>query len=237
MSSPNPAVPVAAWTNQSADWGATVRYGPHVPDERVLRLLGTLAGKRVLALGTGQGQLPAELSRAGAKVIGVEPSATAIEATRIRCQQAGVVVEVHHRDLAELAFVRADTIDLAVSVLALAGVPDLTRLFRQLHRVLRPDAALVFSLPHPLLAVFESGEAGSYVEPAARHFAHGVDYTHTIGATFTALTRTGFRVDTLLELGAERPVEVDEFWQPVMERVPAVLLIRARKVGAKPTAP
>lgn len=238
MSTSERALPVAAWSSSDDDWHGALRYGPHVADERVLRLLGTVAGKRVLALGTGRGQLPAELSRAGAKVIGVEPSPTAIDATRQRCHREGVVVEVHHRDLAELAFVRADTIDLAVSVLALAGVADLTRVFRQLHRVLRPDAPLVFSVPHPLLAIFEAEQRRSYVDPSPRPWhtdgGDGVDYTHTIGGTFTALNRTGFRVDSLIELVAEAPPIADRFWQSAMKRVPAVLVFRARKIGAKP---
>ena len=48
---------------------------------------------------------------------------------------------------------RADTVDVAVSIYALGAVDDLDRVFRQVHRVLRPEAPFVFSLPHPAFRI------------------------------------------------------------------------------------
>jgi SAM-dependent methyltransferase len=129
-----------------------VRYGPLVADERHVRLLGNLSGRRVLLLGCGAGQAAVALATGGAKVIAVDPSAEAVETTRRRAAGRGVAVELQQRDLAELAFVRAETIDLVASFLTLRSGQVLGRVFRQVHRVLRPDAALVISLPHPALA-------------------------------------------------------------------------------------
>ena len=52
-------------------------------------------------------------------------------------------------DLADLAFLRADSIDAVLSVHALSEVDDSARVFRQVERVLRPNAPFVFSYEHP----------------------------------------------------------------------------------------
>jgi SAM-dependent methyltransferase len=221
------------------DWGGVMRFGPLVADERELRLIGNPAGRRVLLLGCGAGQAPATLAAAGARVIAVDPSPDAVEATRRHSAAKGLAVEVQERDLAELAFVRAETIDVALSLLTLSRVADLGRVFRQVHRVLRADAPIVVSLRHPVLATVDAGAgrgldtvavARPYGEPAIP--ANGAGQTiraHTIEVVVTALTRVGFRLDTLLELMA-RPA-ASAYWQPAMQRLPAVLVVRARKTG------
>ena len=113
---------VATFPLEGDPWHGVVRYGPHGPDENRARMLGTVSGKRVLVLGGGAGQLPATLATQGAKVIVVEPDPTSTELVRTRCAELNLQVELHQHDPAELAFVRAGTIDLVVSVLSLARV-------------------------------------------------------------------------------------------------------------------
>jgi SAM-dependent methyltransferase len=209
----------------------TVTYGPDIPTDADFKLLGHLEGKRVLELGCGAGHAAVALARQGAHVIVVDPSPRRLERVRAVCEREEVRVELHQSDLAELAFVRADTIDLVLSVYALASVPDLDRVFRQVHRVLRTGSPLVFSLPHP---AFRVAEGGSYFEhtpvPWNTRDASGAELPRTISEVFVSLTRANFRVDNLLE---PEPIEGprSSFWKPTMARVPATLLIRARKEG------
>ena len=128
-------------------------YGPGAPPESELRLLGPLAGKRVLVLGCGEPGTPVALATQDAKVVTVDPSPERLALARELTEDAEVKVELHGADFADLAFVRADTIDAAVSVLALAEVDDLDRVFRQVHRVLRSQGPLVLSLPHPAAGI------------------------------------------------------------------------------------
>lgn len=222
---------MAAWPADAAAWEGTLRYGPLVAPESRLKLLGPLAGRRVLSLGCGAGQVVTELAAAGARTIAIDATNDAVEATRSRCQRAGVGAEVHAGPLAELAFVRADTIDAAVSVLALSGVADLTRVFRQVHRVLRADAPLVASLPHPALRWCNGGAASV---TWSNDGLSGTDQGHGTEAVFTALTRAGFRVDTLLELMAAPADPTSAYWHPTMANVPVVLVLRARRSGVRP---
>jgi SAM-dependent methyltransferase len=209
----------------------SVQYGPDIADESSLRLVGHVEAKRVLVLGAGNGNDAVVLAQQGAHVIVVDPSHRRLERVRNLCDVESVRAELHQSDLAELAFVRADTIDAVVSVFALASVVDLDRVFRQVHRVLRTAAPLVFSLPHP---AFTLTQGGSYFErlpePWRTDEASGEATPRTIGDIFAGLTRANFRVDALLE--PEPPAAPrSPFWVDAMSRAPATLVVRARKEG------
>ena len=80
----------------------SVTYGPAIPRETDLRLLGDVAGKRVLDLGCGAGHNAVALARAGARVIAVDESADQIGHARAAVDAADVRIELHHAPLAEL---------------------------------------------------------------------------------------------------------------------------------------
>jgi SAM-dependent methyltransferase len=181
-----------------------LRYGPGAPLESEARLLGPLGGKRVLVLGCSDPDVPLALAEQEAKVVAVEPDAGRLDAARAKADDGEVKVELHDVDFADLAFVRADTIDAAIAVQSLAGVEDLDRIFRQVHRVLRTQSSLVLSLPHPAAGV---AEGRSWFE-------------RSLAEVFTSLTRTSFAVDVLLE-----PVPAPA------ARVPTTLVLRGRKLG------
>ncbi len=255
MSDATPGTPDRAWSRPTAaapDGQAlptdVATYGPGLPSEAELRLLGNLEGKRVLDLGCGAGHAAVAFARAGARVIAVDPSAEQLEVARDAADRAGVKIELQHAGLAELAFVRGDGIDLAWSAYALAEVPDLDRVFRQVHRVLRQEAPLVFTLPHPAFTMFVAGSrdlVGSEGDPPTprRAYHETAPYTvdrggdrvtdtpRTISTVFTALARSNFRVDHLLEPPARRDAVAPAAWVEAMAWVPPTLIVRARKQG------
>jgi SAM-dependent methyltransferase len=224
-----------AWADLSVD---DVHYGPDIPSESELRLLGRVDGKRVLELGCGGGSTAVALAKRGARVIAVDDAVEQIGHARRLAEREEVKVELHHTDLADLAFVRADTIDVALSIYSLGSYADPDRVFRQVHRVLKPDAPLVLSLPHPaFVAVDPSSEPPvlrrRYFDraPIAWPGGEGVDHPRTVGELFTSLSRANFRVDTILEpepvVGSPR----SRHWTPAMGWVPSTLVLRARKLG------
>jgi SAM-dependent methyltransferase len=205
-----------------------------------LRLLGHVDGRRVLELACGAGAGAVALAKAGARVVAVDDVAENLSDTRDRAEREGVRVETHHGPLAELAFVRADTIDAALSTYGLATVDNLDRVFRQVHRVLRSERPFVFSLPHPAFVMLDP--VGS--EPVLRRawwdtspvpwsVAAGrsePDRVITLNALFASLNRAGFVVDALLEPQAERAA-AGETWSDAMQWVPPTMIVRARKLG------
>jgi SAM-dependent methyltransferase len=217
----------------------TVRYGPGVPTEDDLKLLGRVDGKRVLALACGAGAGAVALARSGARVIAVDADARNIDDTRERADREGVRVETHHGPLAELAFVRADTIDVALSTYGLNTVDDLGRVFRQVHRVLRTERPFVFSVPHPAITMLDPAGAEPVLRRAwwdtspvawAGERSDEPDLPVTLSSLVTALGRAGFGVDSVIEPQAERAAAGDA-WTDAMRWVPPTLIVRARKLG------
>jgi SAM-dependent methyltransferase len=221
--------------------GSVAIYGADLPTEDDLRLLGDLEGTRVLDLGCGAGHNAVVFSRQGAKVIAVDGSAARLATARQRAEDAGARIEWHQADLAELAFLRSDSVDAAVSVMALAEVDDLARVFRQVHRVLKPESPFVFTVPHPAFAMFDPTGADplrvqrAYDDEAPRTWPLGddevVDHPRTISTLFTTLHRSNFRVDQLLEPVAPPTGGRSPWFTEAMRYVPATVLFRARKQG------
>lgn len=184
------------------------------------RLLGDVDGHRLLVLGSGAGRGAIALARGGARVVAIDEDAGQITRARRTVEDVGVHVELHHGELSALAFLPHDGFDAVVSVHALAAVADLGRVFRQVHRVLKPDRPFVFTLPHPIELMVDPDDPTRIVEAygagGERGAGHHVTHPHTIGAVFTTLIRANFSVDTILE-----PAGVD--------RHPASVVFRARK--------
>jgi SAM-dependent methyltransferase len=217
-----------------------VSYGPDIPREDALKLLGPVDGKRILDLGCGTGHNAIALARQGAKVIGVDESSDQVADARAACEREGVKVELHHAPLAELAFLRADTIDGAYSAHGLAPIEDIDRVFRQVHRILRPESALVLSFPHPAWNLIDPDDPTRTIRRtywdstpiAADGPGRPVDLPRTISSIFTSLTRANFRIDTVLEPEPVTGGRHSPRWNPAMELLPATLLLRARKQGS-----
>jgi SAM-dependent methyltransferase len=198
------------------------------PTEQELRLLGDLRGKRVLDLGCGSGAAAVAFAQQGAIVIALDHRDARLAQARARAEQAEVKVEWRTGDLADLAFLRAESIDAAFSSSSVAEVDDAPRLFRQVQRVLKPNAAFVFSYAHPMaLCMGADGVvARSYFDPGPIEVEVDGEPTRVhvrdVGDVFTELGRAGFRVDTILEPRPSTPGA----------RVPETVVWRARKEGA-----
>jgi SAM-dependent methyltransferase len=200
------------------------------------RLLGDVARKRVLELGCGDGTRAVELARAGATVITMDPDPDAVLGARARAEAAEVRIEAHTGDLADLAFLRGDSVDVAFAEGSLAALADLGRVLRQVQRVLRAGAWFAFSLPHPFTACVTTEPEPDGALPLARPYVdrsyfdddvpHGAaEHPHRIADVFAQLGRVGFRVDTLLE--PEPPARAAG-----RALLPATVVWRARKVGS-----
>ncbi len=222
----------------------TARYGPDIPTEADLRLLGearTLKGKRILDLGCGAAQASVCFAKAGATVIGVDSSAAMIAAGRKLCEAEEVRVELRRTDMADLAFLRADSIDAVFSANAFQFVEDLGRVFRQVHRVLKPGSPLVFSLPHPAWFLIDSDKglpvrlSRSYFDRSPEPLQLGGEsviqaFHHTFADLYMGLNRSSYRVDLVIE---PEPVRAERgpLWRDAMEWLPRTLIVRARKEG------
>jgi ubiquinone/menaquinone biosynthesis C-methylase UbiE len=187
---------------------ADISYGPGTPSDDELRLCGDITdGKRAVELGISDSFNAVAFAQAGAKSIALDPDPERIARTRARAAQLEVHVQCLESDLADLGDVASASCDLVLAVHTIDHIDDLGRLLRQVHRVLKPSLPLVMAMTHPFAHVSEQQPYGAG--------------TRTISAWFTALTRTNFRVDQVVELGARAG-----------SPAPTTLILRARKEGS-----
>jgi SAM-dependent methyltransferase len=214
-----------------------VYYGPEGPTEDDVRLLGDVRGKRILDLGCGDGQAAVALALRGATAIAVDASVRMLDRARTLGEQAAVRVEWHQGDVADLAFLRAESIDIVFSAYSLGEVGDLHRVFRQVHRVLKNRGAFVFSYEHPISLCVGREPPETPSTPISRvvRKSYFTDepvtverdgqpirlHVRTVSEVFYALTRGGFRVEVLAE---PRPPGADAL-------VPHTIVWRGRKEG------
>jgi SAM-dependent methyltransferase len=199
-----------------------VRYGPDVAADDDLRLLGVLQGQRVLELGSGARSSAVAMARQGATVVVVDPHPERLAETRVVAEDEEVRIEWHDADLADLAFLRGDSMDLAFSAGAVSEVEDLNRLFRQVQRVLKPGGHFVFSYEHPAMT---AAHDRSYFDrrplPVRSDGIELQAHPRPLEVVFTALVRAGFQIELLAE---PEPRSPGASW-------PTTVIWRARKVG------
>lgn len=187
---------------------ANIIYGPGVAGDAELRLCGDIAdGARCVELGVSSWGNSITFASNGAKSIAVDPSAERLTELRRRAEVAEVTVQCLQTDLADLGDITSGTCDVVIAVHSLLDVDDLSRVLRQVHRILKPSMPFVISVPHPYATVTSDEQYGSTCR--------------TVGDWFTALGRSNFRVDHLLELGVSASTPT-----------PTTLVMRARKEGS-----
>jgi SAM-dependent methyltransferase/ADP-ribose pyrophosphatase YjhB (NUDIX family) len=213
-----PGVPdnKAAWDAISAAYQAkhqlkadAAHYGPRMPTENDLRLLGDVAGKRVLEVGCGGGQCSVAFAKQGAVVTGIDQSPLQIQFARSLAAEEGVRVEFIEGDITTLPQVKTATQDVVFSAYALGFVEDVATCFAEVARVLRPGGLFVFSVDHPVRGMMAYDDPfrieRSYWD-AYREWEWGDgsgtwfrSWTRTVEEWFSLLRGAGFSVDRVLE--------------------------------------
>ncbi len=185
---------------------ANISYGDGIPTDAELRLSGDVSGgKRAVELGVSDWFNAIAFAQAGAKAFAVDPDADKIAEMRSRADAAEVSVQCHATDLADLGEIASGTVEVVVASHTIEKVDDLSRLLRQVHRILIPSMPFLISVTHPFAVVSDNAPYGS----TAR----------SIEDWFTSLNRSNFRVDQLREVGT-------------IGNVPSTLILRARKEGS-----
>jgi len=196
----------------------SVDFGPGVSADVERRLVGDVTGRRILDLGCGQGHTAVGLARRGARVIAIDHDVSQLGAARSLAAEHEVTIEFHQAQPAELAFLAADHVDLAIAVTSLSFVQDLSRVFRQVHRVIGPGGHFVVSVPHPATLAADPSDPDRTATPWDTTAPVGERWIHTAEGIVTSLTRSNFAVDQLLE---RRDADL----------VPGTLIVRGRKLG------
>ena len=125
-------------------------YGPRMPTENDLRLLGDVAGKRILEIGCGGGQCAIAFAKQGAIATGIDQSVMQLQYARGLAEEEGVRVEFIEGDITTLPQIKTASQDAVFSAYALGYVQDIETCFTEVARVLKPGGVFVFSAGHPV---------------------------------------------------------------------------------------
>jgi SAM-dependent methyltransferase len=190
-------------------------------------------GRLTVDIGCGEGRLSRELRQLGHRVIGVDGSLALARAAAHADPDIPVLVG----DASALPLV-SEIADLAVAVMSLQNVEDLTGACREAARVLVSGGQFCFVIPHPFKFLIDQGVGRTSYFQAQRYDRReqrqGLRVNLPTGyrpleAYFHALEAAHLAVETLRE-----PIPSEDHVRdhPQMARclqIPCLLLIRARK--------
>lgn len=191
--------------------------------ERDARLLGDVAGRRVLEVGAGAAQCSRWLVTQGAEVVATDVSGGMLAAGAALDRATGVRVPAVQADARRLPFADA-TFDVAfTSFGAIPFVPDAAAVHREVARVLRPGGTWTFSVTHPTRWAFpdDPSERGltanrsyfdrrPYVETDAAGRVVYAEYHRTLGDHVREVVAAGLELRDVVE--PEWPADNTEVW-------------------------
>jgi SAM-dependent methyltransferase len=210
------------------------------------RLLGDVAGRRVLEIGCGSAPCARWLRRAGAEVVALDLSAGMLARAAELNRSTGLAVPLVQAEAAVLPFADG-CLDLACS--AFGGLPfvaDAGAVFAEVARVLRPGGRFVASVNHPMRWPFPDSpdpedlrvvssyfDRRPYVETDDDGRTVYVEHHRTVGDWVRAVVGAGLVLTDLLE-PEWTPGRTQDWGQWSPERgalVPGTLILASQKPG------
>lgn len=210
------------------DFGRRTMLNPEL-----FRLLGDVAGLRVLDAGSGQGYLSRMLAARGASVVGVEPAAAMFRYAVARETELRQGVRYVQADLATLPDL-GGSFDAVVSNVVLEAIPQWTSALRNCVEALRPGGLLLITLEHPC---FEDGASSwrahgcvrvtEYLAEYERPGPYGVDFHRPLSTYLNEVLSLGCRLTEIVEPGLDPSLAVPGSEAAV--HVPNFVVIAARR--------
>ncbi|MFE9275751.1 class I SAM-dependent methyltransferase [Paenibacillus glucanolyticus] len=205
----------------------------------ISQLLGDISDQHILDLGCGDAGYGTELLDKGCSTyVGIEGSRNMVEAasSSLAAYSNGTVV---HTMIEDYTY-PPDAYDLVLSRLAIHYLQDIEHVFRCIHKTLKPNGRLIFSVEHPVITstLQPSGTRTNWV--VDHYFNEGYreqqwlggtvhKYHRTVEAYFRAMQKAGFIVEQLRE---SKPVREnftnDETYERRL-RIPLFLFLVGRK--------
>jgi SAM-dependent methyltransferase len=115
----------------------------------VERLLGDVAGKRVLEIACGNGLFARRMAERGARVVATDASAKMLDRARARPSEGIEYRPLDAADAGQLAALGRNEFDAVVCNMALMDMADIEPLAAALPALLHADGRFVFSSMHP----------------------------------------------------------------------------------------
>ena len=124
-------------------------YAEYLNGPALKRIVGDVAGKRVLDIGCGEGFLSRYFAQAGADVTAVDISEALIEAAVEEEQRHPLGVRYIAADAANLDMLGSESFDVASCHMALMDMADYEGVIGEVSRILKHSGRFIAVLEHP----------------------------------------------------------------------------------------
>lgn len=208
-----------------------IHYGPGSPNERYLKLLGKIKGKKILEIGCGGAQCGIAMAKQGAKVTGIDISKEQLKFAKELAENNKVKITFYQGDIKNLKQIKSNTQDIVFSAFALHYVDNLQKCFREVHRVLKKKGIFVFSFPHPSYNIINSKtlkinrsyfKTGRWTKVFFDKTKKFVMYNRTVSEIFNYLIEERFIVEKMLEPDSRKKHKEDP-WYGLWDYAPRLL--------------
>ncbi|MBR9704824.1 class I SAM-dependent methyltransferase [Candidatus Pacearchaeota archaeon] len=221
----------------------SISYGPWMPNETKLKLMGNLKGKKVLEIACGGAQCGITFAKKGAKVIGIDISEEQLKYAKELAQKNKVKIKLLQGDVTKLPQIKSNSQDIVFSSWAMFYIGNLKKCFKEVHRVLKKKGIFVFSTHHPFWENLDKKtmkvkrcyfDTGKYYKERHKKGMFGA-YRHTISEFAEALYYAGFVIERILEPDPRKykkhgtEIVPEAFKRKAMKKIPRTLIIKARK--------
>lgn len=228
---------------RAGDWSVILTPNRPVPRN----WFGAIEGARVLCLASGGGQQAPVLAAAGAAVTSFDAAEAQLALDAAVAEREGLSVTTWRGDMADLSAFADATFDLVFHPVANVFVPDVLPVWRECHRVLRPDGRLLagfmnpdfFLFDHqaleagePPVAVFELPYADTSHLPPDRleewmAAGEALEFGHSLDAQIGGQIAAGFVIAGFYE----------DRWDPAATPLDRFMPTSMATLAIKPTAP
>lgn len=241
---------VAPWYDDMLDSGdETYQTGLILPN--VLRLLEIKKGETLLDLGCGQGFFAREFFKVGAVVSGIDLSPKLISIAKEKSPRE-IKFGVSSAD--KLPFFPDGSFDMAVCILAIQNMKNVSGVFEESFRVLKNGGRMLIIMNHPVFRIpkasswgfdqikkvqyrrvdsyISESEAGIAMHPGLEPSASTISFHHPLQFYFKALHKAGFSVSRLEEWNSQKksqPGPRADAENKARKEFPLFLALEARK--------
>jgi 2-polyprenyl-3-methyl-5-hydroxy-6-metoxy-1,4-benzoquinol methylase len=194
----------------------------------LFKLIGKISGKKILDTGCGEGFIARELSRKGARVIGVDLSKKLIKLAQNEETKNPIGVSYYCASLDDLSRFSQEEFDMIIANLVLHDLEPLKETISEFNRILKRKGNLIISLLNPILKREDYFRKDWYGFDWGGKYKTLASYHRPISDYFMVLIKEGFLIEKVIE---PRPIVSGLKYKELQEwdKKPLFIFIKVKK--------